>query len=89
MGPLSRESSFKSLDKGKVKSGHQIPIRNNSSGDGIELGRSLSTGPRCQPAKSMELFYIFCASLQLSILFLFLYAIVDSLENFVSCLQTS
>ncbi|OIV99648.1 hypothetical protein TanjilG_17458 [Lupinus angustifolius] len=52
MVSLSRESSFKSLDKGKVEPGHQIPIRNNASGGDIELARSLSAGPRNQPTKS-------------------------------------
>ncbi|CAL0329392.1 unnamed protein product [Lupinus luteus] len=49
---LSRESSFKSLDKGKVDPGHQIPIHNNASGGDLELARSLSAGPRNQPKKS-------------------------------------
>ncbi|KAE9620217.1 putative chromatin regulator PHD family [Lupinus albus] len=49
---LSRESSFKSLDKGKRDLGHQIPIRNNAGGSDIELARSLSAGPRNQPTKS-------------------------------------
>ncbi|TKY67896.1 hypothetical protein E2542_SST10792 [Spatholobus suberectus] len=50
--PLSRESSFKSVDKGKMKSGQQIPMRNHLGGDDIELARSLSTGPRSQNARS-------------------------------------
>ncbi|XP_057456823.1 uncharacterized protein LOC130747802 isoform X3 [Lotus japonicus] len=49
---LSRESSFKSLDNGKVKPGQQIPIRNHHGGDDIALARSLSTGPRSQAARS-------------------------------------
>ncbi|XP_061352506.1 protein PARALOG OF AIPP2-like isoform X2 [Gastrolobium bilobum] len=49
---LSRESSFKSLDKGKVKPGRQIPIRNRPGGGDIELARSVSTGSRSQTAKS-------------------------------------
>ncbi|KAJ1415165.1 Zinc finger, PHD-type [Sesbania bispinosa] len=49
--PLSRESSSKSLDNGKVKPGQQIPIRNRPGGDGVELARSLSTGPRSQTAR--------------------------------------
>ncbi|KAK7263981.1 hypothetical protein RJT34_31582 [Clitoria ternatea] len=52
IGPLSRESSFKSLDKGKVKSGQQIPTRNQLGGNDIELARSLSIGPRSQTARS-------------------------------------
>ncbi|CAL0311365.1 unnamed protein product [Lupinus luteus] len=49
---LSRESSFKSSDKGKVKPYHQMPIRNHSGGDDKEIARSLSIGPRGQPSKS-------------------------------------
>ncbi|KAK7258172.1 hypothetical protein RIF29_32675 [Crotalaria pallida] len=47
--PLSRESSFKIIDKVKVKSG---PIRNKPGGDVKELTRSLSAGPRSQSTKS-------------------------------------
>ncbi|RDX94140.1 Bromodomain adjacent to zinc finger domain protein 2B, partial [Mucuna pruriens] len=51
--PLSRESSFKNVDnKGKMKSGQQIPVRNHLGVDDIELTRYLSTGPRSQNAKS-------------------------------------
>ncbi|RYR69532.1 hypothetical protein Ahy_A03g016088 [Arachis hypogaea] len=50
--PLSRESSFKSIDKGKLKSDHQTSICNHSNGNDIELARSLSAGPRSQTAKS-------------------------------------
>ncbi|KAE9612834.1 putative chromatin regulator PHD family [Lupinus albus] len=49
---LSRESSFKGLDKGKVKPCHQMSIRNHSGGDDREIARSLSIGPRGQPSKS-------------------------------------
>ncbi|KAL2329271.1 hypothetical protein Fmac_022698 [Flemingia macrophylla] len=50
--PLSRESSFKSVDKGKMKSGQQIPMRNNLGGDDKEIAHTLSTGPRSQSARS-------------------------------------
>ncbi|MED6183265.1 hypothetical protein PIB30_036345 [Stylosanthes scabra] len=50
--PLSRESSFKNLDKGKVKPGHLMPIRNHSGGDDTEVARSPSIGPRSQIPKS-------------------------------------
>ncbi|OIW11148.1 hypothetical protein TanjilG_22955 [Lupinus angustifolius] len=49
---LSRESSFKSLDKGKVKPCHQMPIRNHSGGDDEEIARSVSIGLQGQPSKS-------------------------------------
>ncbi|RZB79380.1 uncharacterized protein LOC114376286 isoform X2 [Glycine soja] len=51
--PLSRESSFKSMDKEKMKSGQQkIPMHNHLGGDDTELARSLSAGPRSQNARS-------------------------------------
>ncbi|XP_047155975.1 uncharacterized protein LOC124827039 isoform X2 [Vigna umbellata] len=52
---LSRESSLKSMDKGKMKSGQQIPMRNHLGGNGgnnVDLARSLSTGPRSQNPRS-------------------------------------
>lgn len=58
--PLSRESSFKSMDKEKMKSGQQkIPMHNHLGGDDTELARSLSAGPRSQNARSMDLFDIY------------------------------
>lgn len=57
--PLSRESSFKSMDKGKMKSGQQIPMCNHLGGNDTELARSLSTVPRGQNARSMDLFDIY------------------------------
>ncbi|CAJ1926292.1 unnamed protein product [Sphenostylis stenocarpa] len=51
--PLSRESSFKSLNKSKVKPGLVIPSRNNSGGSDTEIVRSPSVGPRGQTAKGM------------------------------------
>ncbi|MED6182964.1 hypothetical protein PIB30_033566 [Stylosanthes scabra] len=50
--PLSRESSFKNIDKGKLKSDHQASICNHPDGNDIELARSLSAGPRSQTTKS-------------------------------------
>ncbi|KAK7253141.1 hypothetical protein RIF29_37598 [Crotalaria pallida] len=47
LAQLSRESSFKSLDKGKVK-----PIHYQSGGGDKEIARSLSIGPRGQISKS-------------------------------------
>jgi hypothetical protein len=44
--PLSRESSFKSSDKLKGKSGLQMPPRNHSGGDDAQTTRSPSIGPR-------------------------------------------
>ncbi|KAK8463694.1 hypothetical protein PHAVU_011G017900 [Phaseolus vulgaris] len=49
---LSRESSLKSMDKGKMKSGQQVPVRNHHGGDDVDLARSLSTGPRSQNPRS-------------------------------------
>ncbi|KAI4295253.1 hypothetical protein L6164_035319 [Bauhinia variegata] len=49
---LSRESSFKSLDKGKVKPGYQLSFRNHSNGDDMEVARSPSSGHRAQMSKS-------------------------------------
>ncbi|XP_052733644.1 uncharacterized protein LOC108340361 isoform X1 [Vigna angularis] len=49
---LSRESSLKSMDKGKMKSGQQIPMRNHLGGNNVDLARSLSTGPRSQNPRS-------------------------------------
>ncbi|KAL5129678.1 Bromodomain adjacent to zinc finger domain protein 2B [Glycine soja] len=49
--PLLRESSFKSMDKGKMKSGQQIPMCNHLGGNDTELARSLSTVPRGQNAR--------------------------------------
>ncbi|KAL5182112.1 Bromodomain adjacent to zinc finger domain protein 1A [Glycine soja] len=53
--PLSRESSFKSLDKSKVKPGLLMPIRNHSGGIDTEIARSPSIGPRGQNPKGMLL----------------------------------
>ncbi|KAJ1391204.1 Zinc finger, FYVE/PHD-type [Sesbania bispinosa] len=53
--PLSRESSFKSLDKLKAKPGLVVPIRNHSGGDDAEIARSPSIGPRGQISKSILL----------------------------------
>ncbi|KAF5450617.1 hypothetical protein F2P56_030950 [Juglans regia] len=49
---LSRDSSFKSLDKGKTKSAYQTPFRNQSSNDIPETVRSPMTGPRLQTSKA-------------------------------------
>ncbi|RDY10635.1 hypothetical protein CR513_04795, partial [Mucuna pruriens] len=51
LAPLSRESSFKSLDKSKVKPGLVMPIRNHSGGNDTEIARSPSNGPRIQNQK--------------------------------------
>ncbi|XP_020230062.1 uncharacterized protein LOC109810880 isoform X2 [Cajanus cajan] len=53
--PLSRESSFKSLDKSKVKPSLLMPIRNHSGGNDTEIARSPSIGPRGQNPKGMLL----------------------------------
>ncbi|KAL5098666.1 hypothetical protein RYX36_002993 [Vicia faba] len=53
--PLSRESSFKSSDKLKGKSGLLTPLRNLSGGDDTHPARSSSIGPRGQISKSMLL----------------------------------
>ncbi|CAL0332064.1 unnamed protein product [Lupinus luteus] len=52
LAQLSRESSFKGLDKGKVKPCHQMPVRNHPGGRDKEIARSLSVGPRGQSSKS-------------------------------------
>lgn len=62
--PLSRESSFKSLNKSKVKPGLLIPSRNNSGGSDLEIARSPSTGPRGQTSKGINLIFRRSASLQ-------------------------
>ncbi|XP_075647763.1 protein PARALOG OF AIPP2 isoform X4 [Castanea sativa] len=43
---LSRDSSFKSIEKGKVKSAHQTSFGNHSSTDIPETARFPATGPR-------------------------------------------
>ncbi|KAJ4829184.1 hypothetical protein Tsubulata_007878 [Turnera subulata] len=48
---LSRDSSFKSLDKGKVKHAHQASPGSQSSVDISETANSSSTGPRLQTPK--------------------------------------
>ncbi|XP_058778431.1 uncharacterized protein LOC131652556 isoform X2 [Vicia villosa] len=53
--PLSRESSFKSSDKLKGKSGLLMPLRNLPGGDDTHPTRSSSIGPRGQISKSMLL----------------------------------
>nr|XP_023874432.1 uncharacterized protein LOC111986766 isoform X4 [Quercus suber] len=45
---LSRDSSFKSIDKGKVKSARQTSFGNHSSTDIPETARFPATGPRLQ-----------------------------------------
>ncbi|XP_058778455.1 uncharacterized protein LOC131652572 isoform X2 [Vicia villosa] len=52
---LSRESSFKSSDKLKGKSGLLMPLRNLPGGDDTHPTRSSSIGPRGQISKSMLL----------------------------------
>lgn len=52
---LSRESSFKSSDKLKGKSGLLMPPRNHSGGDDAQTARSPSIGLRGQISKSMLL----------------------------------
>lgn len=66
---LSRESSLKSMDKGKMKSGQQIPLRNHLGGDDVDLSRSVLTGPRSQNQRSMIIFDIYRTSIQYSTLF--------------------
>ncbi|KAG4386225.1 hypothetical protein AAZX31_11G008600 [Glycine max] len=53
--PVSRESSFKSLDKSKVKPGLLMPIRNHSGCYDTEIARSPSIGSRGQNPKGMLL----------------------------------
>lgn len=86
--PLSRESSFKSLDKSKVKPGLLMPIRNHSGGIDTEIARSPSIGPRGQNPKGMDLFFICCASLQLSIFSVGLkvFRATGFHNDFVSCI---
>jgi len=47
------------MDKGKMKSGQQVPVRNHHGGDDVDLARSLSTGPRSQNPRSMVTFDIY------------------------------
>jgi hypothetical protein len=65
--PLSRESSFKSSDKLKGKSGLLMPPRNHSGGDDTQTARSPSIGLRGQISKSTCSF-ICCASLEFFII---------------------
>ncbi|TKY71134.1 Bromodomain adjacent to zinc finger domain protein 1A [Spatholobus suberectus] len=53
--PLSRESSFKSLDKSKMKPGLLMPNRKHSGGNDTEIARSPSMGPRGQNSKGILL----------------------------------
>ncbi|KAE8731355.1 hypothetical protein F3Y22_tig00002840pilonHSYRG01117 [Hibiscus syriacus] len=48
---LSREISFKNLDKGKVRPSPQIYLGNHSGNDMQEVVRSLTSGPRLQTPK--------------------------------------
>ncbi|KAK9994121.1 hypothetical protein SO802_023824 [Lithocarpus litseifolius] len=48
---LSRDSSFKSIDKGKVKSAYQTSFGNHSGTDILETARFPATGPRPQKVK--------------------------------------
>ncbi|XVF30541.1 hypothetical protein REPUB_Repub16aG0066900 [Reevesia pubescens] len=48
---LSRESSFKNLDRGKVRPSPQISISNHSGNDMPETVRSPTSGPRLQTPK--------------------------------------
>lgn len=69
---LSRDSSFKSLDKGKVKPAHQTSFGNLSSIDIPEIARSSSTGPRLQTPKGKKNSFI------VSTFCLYLYSIMHS-----------
>lgn len=51
---LSRDSSFKSLDKGKVKIAHQTSFVNRFSVDILEVARPSSNGPRLQTPKGKK-----------------------------------
>lgn len=74
---LSRESSMKSLDKGKVKPDNQMPIRNHTGGDNMEITRSPSTGPHGLLRKGMDLSTLFCA-------FFFFFLILGIIFNHLS-----
>lgn len=50
-GMLSRESSFKSMDKGKTKPANQLFYANLSNNDILETARSPRTGPQLQTPK--------------------------------------
>ncbi|KAJ7949919.1 putative RING/FYVE/PHD zinc finger protein [Quillaja saponaria] len=62
---LPRESSFRSLDKGQVKPGHQMSFRDGSSNDGSGTPCSPTTGRRGQLTNSTFLksnsFNTFCS----------------------------
>nr|XP_048325913.1 uncharacterized protein LOC107414804 isoform X9 [Ziziphus jujuba var. spinosa] len=51
MGVLSRESSFKNLDKERVRSAQQTCLGNQSTNDMLETSRSSTAGPRLQTPK--------------------------------------
>ena len=55
---LSRDSSFKSIDKGKVKSAHQTSFGNHSGTDIPETARFPATGPRLQKEKGKQIAYV-------------------------------
>ena len=55
---LSRDSSFKSIDKGKVKSVHQTSFGNHSGTDIPETARFPATGPRLQKEKGKQIAYV-------------------------------
>lgn len=57
---LSRDSSFKSLDKGKLKSAHQTSFGNLAINDVLETARFPTTGPRLQTPKGKEIAYGGC-----------------------------
>ncbi|XP_057970025.1 uncharacterized protein LOC131159286 isoform X2 [Malania oleifera] len=55
LGSLSRDSSFKSLDKGKVKSGHQISSGARANNDVLETVRSCTAASRFQTPRGVLL----------------------------------
>lgn len=55
MGVLSRESSFKNLDKERVRSAQQTCLGNQSTNDMLETSRSSTAGPRLQTPKGKQI----------------------------------
>ena len=55
---LPRDSSFKSIEKGKLKSAHQTSFGNHSGTDIPETARFPATGPRLQKEKGKQIAYV-------------------------------
>ena len=52
---LSRESSFKNLDKERSRPAQQVSVGNQSTNDSMETARSTIAGPRLQTLKGEQI----------------------------------